>query len=152
MAIRGLGSQSANRHNADCGGARLGAGKHCDFKGAEGPAGVAVGNVGEEFECVVVYGSGVLTEAARFVGKRAVDDCFDFVDRERLELENAAAANECVVDGEKRIRGGDANEDDDTFFDVGQQSVLLCSIKAMDLINHKKRWSPAGGDFVARLL
>ena len=50
--------------------------------GAEGAAGVAVGDFGEEFERIVVDGGFVFAQAADFVGERTADDRFDFVDRE----------------------------------------------------------------------
>ncbi len=115
------------------------------------PAGVAVGDFGQELERVVVDRRVVLAEAAVVVGQCPANQRLDVVDRQRLELEHAAAAHQRVVHGEKWVGRREPDQDHDALFDVGQQRILLGLVEAVDLVDHQQRRPPAGGDFVAGL-
>ena len=63
----------------------------------------------------------------------------DVVDRERLELEHAAAAHQRAVDGEEGVFGGRADEDHHALFHARQQHVLLGLVEAVDLVDEQQR-------------
>ena len=63
--------------------------QHADFQRAQRPPGVAVADLGQKVERVVVHPHVVLAQPALAVGQRAANERFDVVDRQRLELENA---------------------------------------------------------------
>ena len=63
----------------------------------------------------------------------------DVVDRKRLELEHAAAADQRAVDREEGIFGGRADQDHHALLHVGQQHVLLGLVEAVDLVDEQQR-------------
>jgi hypothetical protein len=126
--------------------------QHGDFQRAKRTSGVAVGDLSQEFERVVVNRCFVLTESAATIRQRAVNDGLDFIDREWLKLKDAAATDQRVVHGKKWIGCRDADQDYDTLFDVGQQCVLLRAIEAMNFIDHKERGPAARSHLVSGLL
>jgi hypothetical protein len=58
---------------------------------------------------------------------------------ERLEGENLTATQERRIDGEKWILGRGANENDDSFFYIGQQNILLGTVETVKLVHEKDR-------------
>ncbi len=64
---------------------------------------------------------------------------FNLIDRQRLELENAAAAYQRAREREERILRGGADENDAAVFHVGQEHVLLRAVEAMDFVDEQQR-------------
>ena len=118
---------------------RLAARKDADLQGRQCPAGVAVAHFGQELQGVVVQVDFVLPEAALFVGHGAAHERLDVVGRERLELEDAAAAYQRAVDGEEGVFRGGADEDHHALLHVGQQHVLLGLVEAVDFVDEQER-------------
>src|SRR5574344_1108053 len=56
---------------------------------------------------------------------------------QRLQNKNLAAGKKRSIDLKRRIFRGRSDEDDAAFFNVGQKSILLSFIEAMDFINEK---------------
>jgi hypothetical protein len=56
-----------------------------------------------------------------------------------LELEDARAAHQGVIDREERVGCGSANEDDGAILDIGQQRVLLGFVEAVNLVDEQQR-------------
>ena len=114
-------------------------GKHADLQGREGPAGVAVAGFGEELQGVVVQPHLVLAQAAAGVGRRAAQQRLDVVVAQRLELEDAAAADQGAVDGEERVLGRRPDEDHFALLHARQEHVLLGLVEAVDLVDEQQR-------------
>ena len=83
-------------------------------------------------------------QPALLVGNRAEQQRFDVVDRKRLKLKDAAAADQRAVDREERILGGRADQNHHAFLDVGQQHVLLGLVEAVDFVDEQQRPPPLG--------
>ena len=94
----------------------------------------------------------LLAQPALLIGKRAADERFDVVGRQRLEFEHAAAADQRAVEREERILRGRADKDHDAFFDVGQEHVLLGAVEAMDFVDEQQRALAGGGEQIAGLV
>ena len=105
------------------------------FQGVERGAGVAVGDIGQVRERVFVQGDFEVPKASDGVLDGLADDLSDVVISQWLELEDAAAGDQCAVHREVWILGGGANQDDGAVFDPRQQSVLLCFVPAVDFVN-----------------
>ncbi len=85
----------------------------------------------------------------------SLHDLSQFVARERLEGEHLTATEKCSVDREEWVFRGGSNEDDDAFFDVGQEGILLSLIEAVDFIEKEERalpgrFEPFAGSFEDR--
>ena len=113
--------------------------KHADLQGRKRPAGVAVAHLGQELQGVVVQMDLVLAQPALLVGHGPPEQRLDVVARKRLELEDAAAADQRAVDREERVFGGRADEDHHALFHVGQQHVLLGLVEAVDFVDEQQR-------------
>ena len=90
----------------------------------------------------------VRSQAALFVGQRPPQQRLDLVRRQRLELEDLAAADQCAIHREKRIARRRADQRDDAFLHVGQQCVLLGLVEAVNLVDEQQRPRAPGGQFV----
>src|SRR5882762_4531682 len=64
------------------------------------------------------------------------------LDCERFKSKNLGSRDECAVYIKERIVGGRADEAKSPCLDVGQESVLLCLVEMMDLINEQDRLLP----------
>jgi hypothetical protein len=84
-----------------------------------------------------------IAESAFLVGKCRAKDCQDLAAVQRLEGEDAAAAQERRVDGKERVLRGGADQDDPAFLDVRQEYVLLRPVEAVKLVDEQDR-PPAG--------
>ena len=72
------------------------------------------------------------------ISQRLADDLAQIILRERCQLEDAAAADQRLVDLEVGVFCGGADKDHGAIFYPRQQSVLLRFVKTMDFI-HKER-------------
>src|SRR6266478_777119 len=81
----------------------------------------------------------VISEAAFFVGQRAIDQVFELLDAERFELKNLRTRDKRAVYIKEWIVRGRADEAEISGFDVGQKNVLLRFVEMMDLINEQDR-------------
>ena len=77
---------------------------------------------------------------------------FDFLDRQRLEFEHPAAADQSAGEREERILRRRADEDHDAFFHVRQQHILLGAVEAVDFVDEQQRLLPARREPVAGLV
>ena len=80
-----------------------------------------------------------LAQAALLVGQRPADERPDVLPRQRLEGEDLAAREQRRVDREERVLRRRADQDDDPFFHVRQQHVLLCAVEAVDFVEEEDR-------------
>ena len=78
-----------------------------------------------------------LAVAALGVGQRLARDREEVVLRQRLELEDAAAADQRLVDLEVGVLGGRADQDDRAVLDPRQQRVLLRLVPAVHLVDEE---------------
>ncbi len=127
-------------------------GEDRDFEGVESPAGVAVGNVGEEAERLVGRRRGMSAEPALAIGERATQEAEHVVEVERAELEDLAAADERRDEREEGIgrRGGD--EADDARLNIRQQHVLLGFVEAVQFVDEENRAVAAGFQFATSVV
>ena len=105
----------------------------------EHPARVAVRHVDQVRERVVVELHVELAVPALGVGQRLPGDREQVGLGQRLELEDAAAADERLVDLEIGVLGGRADEDDRAVLDPRQQRVLLGLVEAVDFVHEEDR-------------
>ena len=115
----------------------------------EHAAGVAVGHIHQVRQGIVVDLDVELAVAAFGVGQCLASDREKVVLRERLELEDAAAADERLVDLEIGIFGGRADQDDRAVLDPRQQRVLLGLVEAVDFVHEE---DGALGELAAAIL
>ncbi len=101
------------------------------------PRGVAVGHVDQVRQRVVVDLDVQLAVAALRVGQRLPRDREEVVLGQRLELEDAAAADQRLVDLEVGVLGGGADQDDRAVLDPRQQRVLLRLVEAVHLVHEE---------------
>ena len=78
-----------------------------------------------------------LAVAALGVGQGLARDGEEVVLRQRLELEDAAAADQRLVDLEVGVLGGRADQDHRAVLDPRQQRVLLRLVEAVDLVHEE---------------
>ena len=71
------------------------------------------------------------------IGQRLAGDRKEIVLRERLELEDAAAADQRLVDLEVGVLGRGADQDHRAVFDPRQQRVLLRLVEAVNFIHEE---------------
>ncbi|OQA43300.1 MAG: hypothetical protein BWY52_01914 [Chloroflexi bacterium ADurb.Bin325] len=103
----------------------------------EHPARIAVRYVHQVRQRVVVDPHIKPAVAALRVGQRLSRDRAEILLGQRLELEDAAAADERLVDLEIGVLGGRADQDDRAVLDPRQQRVLLRLVEAVHLV-HKE--------------
>ena len=93
------------------------------------------------------------------VGDRGARGVHEVIAGERLQLEDAASAHECLVNLEKGIFRCCPDQDDGTVLDPGKERVLLRAVPPVNFV-HEKDGSPSvyltlfigSGDRVANLL
>ncbi len=85
------------------------------------------------------------------VGQRAVDDPLDLGVGKRLEPHDAAARQQGVVDLERRVLGGGADQDYVALLDRVEHSVLLALVEPVDLVDEQDA-ADAGAAERARLV
>ena len=95
------------------------------FERAECPAGVAVTDVGQECDRVVMQFDLVAAKSPVGVIHRAKNQRFDLGGGEGLELEDLAATDEGPVHAEEGIGRRRSDEGDDPLFNVGEECILL---------------------------
>ena len=103
----------------------------------EHAAGVTVGHIHQVRQGIVVDLDVELAVTAFWIGQRLARDRKEIVLRERLELEDAAAADERLVDLKIGVLGGRADQDDRAVLDPRQQRVLLGLVEAVNFV-HKE--------------
>ncbi len=103
----------------------------------EDAAGVAVGHVDQVGQGVVVDLDVQLAVAALGIGDSLPRDVEEIFFGQRLELEDAAAADQRLVDLEVGVLGGGADQDHRAVLDPGQQRVLLGLVEAVDLVDEE---------------
>ena len=118
-------------------GGGFGRGLDGQFQRVEHAAGVAVGHVHQVRQRIVVELDVELAVAALGIGQRLASDREEVVLRERLELEDAAAADQRLVDLEIGVLGGRADQDDRAVLDPRQQRVLLGLVEAVDFVDEE---------------
>src|SRR5215218_5446392 len=100
-------------------------------------AGVALGAVGEMGEGVVVDGEVLVADPARLVVERALQERAQLVGGERLELEQRGAREQWTREREERVFGRRSYENEQPFFNVRQQRVLLGTTEPVDLVEEQ---------------
>ena len=93
--------------------------------------------------------SATCAEAALAVGERAAEQRLDVVDGERLELEHAAAADQRVVDGEKRVGRRGADEHDMPSSTSGSSASCWALLKRWISSMNSSVRVPSAGELVA---
>ena len=88
-------------------------------------------------QCVVVDLDVELAVAAFRVSQRLASDPVEVVLGQRLELEDAAAADQRAVDAEIGVLGGRADQHHRAVLYVRQQGVLLRLVEAMHLVHEE---------------
>ena len=99
------------------------------FEPADGFARVAAGLVGDGGKDAV----GGVVEVER--GHAPAQFFDEFVFAQRLQVEDAQAGEQGVVEMEGGVFGGGADEDEGAVFDVGQEGVLLGFVEAVDFVD-----------------
>ncbi len=127
----------------------FGLAQHGSFQHREGLARVTVANFDQDVERVGLHDDLQTSKAARGIGQCPLENAFDFGGSQRPELQQLAAADQGRIYGKEGITGGRADEVDHSLLNVGQQSVLLGSVKAMDLVDEKQRSSTGRCELIA---
>src|SRR5580700_343835 len=83
----------------------------------------------------------VVPQTAFLVGQSAIDQLFQLLNPQRLELENLRARDERAIYIKERIVGRRADEPQISALDVRQEDVLLRFVEMMDLIDEYDRLS-----------
>jgi len=126
----------------------LGGGLHLaedgDLQGAEGAASVTVAGLGQVGQGLVGGGDVEFAVAALGVGEGPAQQQQNVFLAERLEPENGAAAQERRVQGEERVLGRGADENDDPLLDIAEEDVLLSTVEAMQLVDEEDGAATAG--------
>src|SRR5436190_18894781 len=78
-----------------------------------------------------------ISEAALFVGQRAVNQLFELFDAERFKSKDLGPRDERAVYVKERIVSGGAYQPNVSGLNVGQEDVLLRLIEMMDLVNEE---------------
>src|SRR6266513_125518 len=86
---------------------------------------------------VLVHLHVVISEAAIFVGERAVNQLFELFDAERFKSKDLGPRDERAVYVKERIVSGGAYQPNVSGLNVGQEYVLLRLVKMMDLVNEQ---------------
>src|SRR5690349_16045165 len=81
----------------------------------------------------------VISQTAFFIGQSAMDQVFELLDAERLELKNLRWRDKRTVDVKERVIGGCTDQAQVSAFDIGKQNVLLRFVEMMDLIDEQNR-------------
>ena len=121
-----------------------------DFERVQTFARVAVAELGEVPARVGVDLAPCIAEAALFVGQGAIDQFFELLDPERLELKNLRARDQRAVHVEKRIVSRRADQAQVSALDVGQQNVLLRFVEVMDFVHEQDRFLAGRAEPVGR--
>ncbi len=108
-----------------------------ELEGVQQRPGVAVGDVDEMGEGIVIDGQAVEAPVSARVGKGIAGDRLQVALGQRFELEQAAAGDQRPVDGEVGVFGGGADQDDGAVLDPGQERVLLGLVEAVDLVDEE---------------
>ncbi len=115
--------------------------RRCSFDGQfqriEDAAGVAVGHVHQMGQGVIVNLHVELAVPAFGIRQRLARDGEEVILGQRLELEDAGAADQRLVDLEIGVLGGGADEDHGAVFHPRQQRVLLRLVEPMNLIHEQ---------------
>jgi hypothetical protein len=98
-------------------------------------AGVAIREGSDAKEDVVGSFDQFVSEAVFFVVEGAAEKFSDLRRGERIENVDLGAGKKRRDDFERRILGGRADEDDVAGFDVGEESVLLRFVEAVNLVD-----------------
>ena len=113
--------------------------------------GVAVRHAGDRAERLDRHLGTELGEAALAVPERPPHDREQVVLLEGLKDVDPAPREQRRIHLEGRVLGGRADEDDRALLDVGQESVLLGPVEAMDLVDEEDRAHPAASALALRL-
>ena len=92
-----------------------------------------------------------LPQSAILVRHGPVNERLDVLDRKRLKLEHAAAADQRAIDREERIFGRGADEDHDAVLDVRQEHILLGLVEAVDFVDEQQCPLPGGREPIGGL-
>ncbi len=137
--LRGGGTGRRSCQTADRIGILSHDGPHADFQRRQRSPGVAITDVGEEIERVLMRVHRPAAEPALPVTESALEQQLDLCRRQRLEREDLAAAQERRVDREERILRRRADQDDAPFLHIRQQHVLLRAVEAVQLVHEQDR-------------
>src|SRR6266487_2429170 len=88
---------------------------------------------------ILINLNSIISEAAFFVGKGAIDQLVQLLDAEWFELKNACARNERTVYIKKRVVSGRSDQPEISAFDVGEKNILLRFVEVMDLVDEQDR-------------
>src|SRR3954452_23165431 len=129
---RGLAVGEGDRRAARLAGQRGG-----NVERRERVAGVTLGAVSEVRERVVVDREVLVAEATQLVGERALQEGAQLVGGERLQAEEGGAREQRTGEREERILRRRADENEQPFFNVGQQRVLLGTTEPVHLVEEQ---------------
>ena len=107
------------------------------FQPADGFARVAACLVGEG-------GDGGFVDFKAEGGEAAPQFFREFVFAQGLEMEDAQAREQSVVEVEGGVFGGGADEDEGAVFDVGEEGVLLGFVEAVDFVDEEDGFAADG--------
>ena len=109
-----------------------------DLQGRKGCTSVAVGEHGKRLQKIV---RNLHLLIAKTLGhcERTAQKPQDVLLLQRLEHEDAAARQKSAVDLERRVLRRRTDEDDASLFHERQESVLLCLVEAMNLVDEEDR-------------
>ncbi len=110
-----------------------------DFEQQQGTPRIAVGRAGETIAIVFVHCDSAAGKATFFILQRAIDHAADVIRRQGLEDVRAHAREQCVIQFERWILGGRADEEDRPVLDVRQEGILLRLVETVHLIDEEHR-------------
>src|ERR1700746_134669 len=97
---------------------------------------------------VLVYLHVVISKSAIFVGQCTIDQHFELFDIERFKSKNLRTRHERAVYVEERIVSSRPDEAESPCLNVGQENVLLCLVKMMNLVDEQNRLLPGGSESI----
>jgi len=116
-----------------------------DLQQVEGTPGIPVGGLGEALAQGLGEHHRAGAESPFGVAEGAVDEAPDRGPVEGLEDVHPNAREQGVVEFERGVLGGGADEDEGAVLDEGQEGVLLGLVEAVHLVHEQHRAAPVGG-------
>src|SRR5689334_5736118 len=92
----------------------------------------------------------VVAEPTFLVRERAINQLFQLLDGQGIQLKDLRPRNKRAVDVEKWIVGGRTDQSKVSGFNIWQQNVLLRFVEVMDLIDKQNRLLPGSPNPVYR--
>ncbi len=110
----------------------------CNLQRSQNSTRIAVAHVDQKLGGVVVDRDVESPESTELVLQGAVDQLPQVFGLKRLELKDLTPAEKSSVDGEERVLGRGADEDHDSFLDIGEERILLRLVEAVDFVDEEQ--------------